>query len=71
MSCRSNTDAIRKQAVEMLNSRRGLEASQDGYYTELFQWLYAEIERGRTPAGIPAKLLEQWKAIGVARQAKR
>jgi hypothetical protein len=48
-------------ALRLMNSPRGMEAVEGGYYLPLFTWLFAEIERGRIPAGVPIGLLEEWK----------
>lgn len=62
-------EACRTQAIRMMDSPRGQEAADGGYYTVMFNWLFGELERGRTPAGIPAKLMERWKADGEWRRA--
>ncbi len=63
-------DACRSQAIEMMNSPRGQEAREGGYYTELFGWVYNKLRDGVIPTGIPVKKLEAWKAIGEYRKGR-
>ena len=63
-------DDCRSKAIEMMNLPLGQQAVEDGYYTEMFGWLYSELVEGRTPTGVPAKMLEDWKALGEFRRGR-
>jgi len=61
-------DDCRSKAIGMMSLPLGQQAVESGYYTEMFGWLYRELVEGRTPTGIPAKLLEEWRSIGAFRR---
>lgn len=63
-------DECRRRAIVMMDSARGQEAKDGMYYTELFNYLCDQFKAGKTPTGIPAKLLEELKAIGEYRRER-
>jgi hypothetical protein len=63
-------DECRSRAIAMMNLPLGQQAIEDGYYTEMFLWLYHEMVDGRTPTGVPAKLLDEWKLMGEFRRGR-
>ena len=60
-------DESRTIALRLLDSPRGREAVEGGYYIRLFQWTFHELESGRIPAGVPRELVEGWKVRGSRR----
>jgi hypothetical protein len=58
------------RAIAMMNFPLGLEALEGGYYLEMFQWLSRELVNGRTPTGVPAKKLVEWKTMGEFRRER-
>ncbi len=63
-------DDCRSRAIAMMNLPLGLEAAEGMYHTEMFGWLYHELVSGRTPTGVPAKRLEEWRAMGAWRRGR-
>lgn len=60
-------DDCRSRAIAMMQSARGQQAIEGGYYTEMFGWLSAQLHAGNVPTGIPVRLLEEWRLIGAYR----
>ncbi len=63
-------DDCRSRAIAMMGLPLGQEAIEGKYYTEMFGYLHGELVNGRMPTGVPARLVEEWKAIGEYRRAR-
>lgn len=64
-------DACRAHALQMMSFPLGQTATDGCYYTEMFSYLYGELVSGRTPTGVPARLMEEWKAVGEYRRRRK